>query len=1039
MDIRAKITFSAIISSLPLLLLISVVGCDDPAIETARIPTQVPSTPIPTATNRLPIPTPTPPYTPTSTFAPTATLVPELITAATSEPTEAQTPSPIPTASHPPTPTTTPMNTPTSTPTPSQLPTATATPVPTSAPSATATATYTLSPTATSTHTPTATATPTLTPTATPTPTARQIAVARLAEIIPWFETPKDSNEAVASRTLISVWLLDAEVGLTIAKLPWVLDGVIEIENNSIAQIATIAESDTATAATILNYQWLVDGIGDDGYETVGLEALGKIAKTDPAAATETSRLTWVANGLDGEDDAVALEALGTIATSDTEFLREILGFPWIPDQLTHPETAFLREIAGRVEENPETSRVVLGLHWIADDVSEIEATAAEFLFEIARLDAQVAQNVAGYQWVEDGINELELPIFRELRSTLRDIARSDAVTARIVADYPWISDGVNVNELSQITFIPYEFVQIALADVEMARIVAAYPFMIGDDLAYLRSSLHNIRFALHRIGVENPDLARRIAGLSWIADGISDFEKWEFGDWWQSIERIAVVESELGTQVFDIPWVNGGVWRTSSSALIQLAAIAETDREMARQVASLPWIDNEKIPQQTALEGLAALVKADRRLLERALVYPWVADDMGNPEIIALKTLGELATVDLSIADEVMRLPWVADDNTVLDTLALLNMLRITGNHPSLAKELADSITDWSPSIARYALNRFAVAVANQRSALDRLVNQSWYFDGLDDQEVVFASTAAADADYFPQSFDAMVPTDHVVKHQVSLPHSGIANIWMIDNRGVDPVDEIVRSWAQAVRKTEQDMGISFPENDIFIFNVEDVELRRGLQGGALSGRVIYQIGGDTNFYEHTAYRHIAHFYFNPQIGRNWLILGGIEFLARYTQGFPDSQNLEGRISTVNRDIEHFCTDRYGTTTIEEMIDQGGIPTSCHRLSGESLLLNILEISGAEATFAALADLHTLARINVDNSGNELYQTFLRFAPEEFHRQIEGVFRRIHGGEFLDEMEEEPQCDMMIPPEQRERNERHGYQPPPCPTPIGN
>ena len=671
MDIRAKITFLAIMSSLPLLLLISVVGCDDPAIETARIPTLVPSKPNPTAKIRPPIPTPTPPYTPTSTFFPTATLEPESITAATTEPTATQKTSPVPAASHPPTPTTT------STPTPTPLPIVTATPVPTT------TATHTPSPTATPTPTPTATATPTLTPTATPTPTAKQIAVARLAEIVPWFESPKDLNEIVASRTLTSIWLQDPEIGHTVAQLPWVVDGVNEVEKTSIDQIATISEADTATVAAILDLQWLVDGIGDDGYETVALETFGKIAREDPAAVIQTARLTWVSNGIDGKNDAVAIEALGTLASSDAEFLREILGFPWIPDSLTDLESAFLNSVAWIAKGNPEAPSVVRGIHWIADDVTEIEVTASDLLFEIARLHAP---------------------------------------TARIVATYPWIKDGVNESELPQIAFISSEFTQIAQADVEMARIVAEHPFLIGDDLSYLQNSLQSIKLALNFIGAENPELARRIAGLPWIADGIADFEKFAFGDWLQSIEKIAAIDSDLGTEVFDIPWVNGGVWRTSSAVLVQLAGIAEADNEIATQVARLPWVNGAKIPYEPALEGLVLLLNADRRLLERALDYPWVTEPEGGSPVRTLEVLGELATSDSSIADEVMRLHWIVDDITVLDFLALRNMQIITRQNPSFATALAGSIAGWSPSTARYALNRFYVAVKENPMELDRL-----------------------------------------------------------------------------------------------------------------------------------------------------------------------------------------------------------------------------------------------------------------------------------------------------------------------------
>ena len=121
---------------------------------------------------------PAPTAAPTE-LPPMAVVSDEQISTATPSPTT----TPIPTATHSPTPTYTPA--PTSTP----IPTATLIPIPTS----------------------------TLTPTPTPTPTAREIAAERLAEMVPWFESPPKADYANAAEELIAIWLLDANFATSVA------------------------------------------------------------------------------------------------------------------------------------------------------------------------------------------------------------------------------------------------------------------------------------------------------------------------------------------------------------------------------------------------------------------------------------------------------------------------------------------------------------------------------------------------------------------------------------------------------------------------------------------------------------------------------------------------------------------------------------------------------------------------------------------------------------------------------------------------------
>ena len=64
------------------------------------------------------------------------------------------------------------------------------------------------------------------TPIPTPTPTARSY----LGDILPWFSDPPDELHAQAADRLLEVYLVDAAVGDALARLPWVADGIADLE-----------------------------------------------------------------------------------------------------------------------------------------------------------------------------------------------------------------------------------------------------------------------------------------------------------------------------------------------------------------------------------------------------------------------------------------------------------------------------------------------------------------------------------------------------------------------------------------------------------------------------------------------------------------------------------------------------------------------------------------------------------------------------------------------------------------------------------------
>ena len=191
-------------------------GCGDDVPQPTRIPTEIPTAALPTATAVPPTSTPVPPTstpipptntplpTNTPTLTPTATYTPEPTATPTNTPTPTATPAPtstplptetpVPTATYTPTATATPAPTSTPLPTETPVPTATYTPTATATPAPTSTPLPTETPVPTATYTPTATATHTPIPTSTPTPSPTPYPTS-------WTDRPDSEPDTVTGRT----------------------------------------------------------------------------------------------------------------------------------------------------------------------------------------------------------------------------------------------------------------------------------------------------------------------------------------------------------------------------------------------------------------------------------------------------------------------------------------------------------------------------------------------------------------------------------------------------------------------------------------------------------------------------------------------------------------------------------------------------------------------------------------------------------------------------------------------------------------------
>ena len=69
-----------------------------------------------------------------------------------------------------------------------------------------------------------------------------------------WFNSPEDHFHSSAQMSIEAIWEADAELGSTVAQLPWVGDGIIEPEQQLLEEIAGLAAQRLDLAGKILEY-----------------------------------------------------------------------------------------------------------------------------------------------------------------------------------------------------------------------------------------------------------------------------------------------------------------------------------------------------------------------------------------------------------------------------------------------------------------------------------------------------------------------------------------------------------------------------------------------------------------------------------------------------------------------------------------------------------------------------------------------------------------------------------------------------------------
>ena len=295
---------------------------------------------------------------------------PRIAPAVTESPTPLPTPTPVLAPTVPPTV----ARVPDPTATPTLVPAHTVPPTVTRIPDRTATPTPALSLTAPPTVTPVPAPTATLTPVPTQTPASEESIASRLSSILPWYGAPPDRRHKEAAASLLGLWAVDSGIGETVARLPWVQDGIdiesdlFENERRALELVLNIASLNLELAVEIVGRYWFSDGIDPGDGET--LFAIASQGISDPERAADILQVRDAAEGALASDPQ-ALGRLYSMADKDIDFTLDTIERANQLDGDMGP--FFVRSMSG-IRGFADERRLLFAQPWFADGLSQQEA-----------------------------------------------------------------------------------------------------------------------------------------------------------------------------------------------------------------------------------------------------------------------------------------------------------------------------------------------------------------------------------------------------------------------------------------------------------------------------------------------------------------------------------------------------------------------------------------------------------------------------------------------------------------------------------------
>ena len=386
----------------------------------------------------------------------------------------------------------------------------------------------------------------------------------------------------------------------------------------------------------------------------------------------------------------------------------------------------------------------------------------------------------------------------------------------------------------------------------------------------------------------------------------------------------------------------------------------------------------------------------------------PWVADGLTGEEPEALRWIRYFARVDPSGtgAPRLAGAAWVADGVTA-DEVERIGALGIVAEtHPALAVQLTtvpDRTGRLFEDVLR-AVQQLLWSDAGRYPGLEQLWQQSWFRDGLTEEEAAWIVVLHGIASYFDAAdtedvVQGLLRGNPVRSETITLPLAGAVDLYAV-GRAEALAGQLERMRA-AAEAMEAFLGTPWPQPATIVLVIRPSDL--GSEGWAGINL------GDFAVVKGTAkvltYHELAHFYFGAGHYDGgvrtplWLTEGAANFLEHHTL------RLTGEVGSVpalyaedQGMITRRCAPR-GEGTIQEWIAAGAPFGFCPYWLGHRFLAGMHRILGPAVVSAALREVYeSRSATGGITSEDAIYQAFLQHTPPAQRDTFRVWYSCLHG-----------------------------------------
>ena len=643
-------------------------------------------------------------------------------------------------------------------------------------------------------------------------------------------------------------------------------------------------------------------------------------------------------------------------------------------------------------------------LPWFESPPDNIHAGAKRFIIKLALRSPEVANKLASWPWLVDGVTENE----HKTIGFLYSMAHADEHLAALVSEYAWVADGLQESENWPANLL----LDMARNNQETAALLVGLPWL-ADEVNDLETS---ILYYCASLAYEGQDLAKGLAAQSWLTDGVSQHESGVAAE----IVEIAKVDPELARVMLEFPWLRREANYGNRETFPGLAKFIAWDPVLGRRLATVPWLlDGVSQQESEVVAEIVAIAKVDSQLAKTVLEFPWLRYDANYDDVQTILGLAKVVVRDPVLGRRLAAAPEIADEEFVtsqvwwdLDRLAV-----VAPRDPELVSRILDTSPGPLSWRNRHLFGALSFLMQERPDAYMELTRQSWFADGLNDEEAAFLITAPDVLNNAPDEYFQMLNSRYAESRIVNLPLAGEVSIWAIQKEPFPQGEDITATIAEGLVALEEFLGIPFPRDFVVALIPvvgPDTEIEVHYSsltgdwegGGAYAGGYFRATRPEGNSVPLSViYHELAHYYFafaHPA----WLLEGGASFMATYVKDRVGVESLESRRANLRKRVDGNCRSDE-VRNIHDLGEPGFFlqadsRSRCFYSMGEEFLAELSLSLGLHTTSGALRELlqaiHSLDR-SVPLQTKDIVLAWWNNTPPERWEDFRRLFRQMHGG----------------------------------------